>query len=41
MLADLISRVVLSPRELPIGVITSFVGSIVFVYIFYFKRKGR
>ncbi len=41
MLADLISRVALSPLELPIGVITSFVGSIVFVYIFYFKRKGR
>lgn len=39
MLADLISRIVLSPRELPIGVITSFVGSVVFVYIFYIARR--
>ncbi len=41
MLADLFSRLVLNPRELPIGVVTSFVGSIVFVYIFYMSRKGR
>ena len=39
MLADLLSRVVLKPLELPIGVITSFIGSIVFVYIFF--RTGR
>lgn len=41
MLADLISRIALSPLVLPIGVITSFVGSIVFVYIFYITRRGR
>lgn len=41
MLADLLSRVILSPLELPIGVVTSFVGSITFVYIFYSSRKGR
>ncbi len=41
MLADLFSRVVLSPKELPIGVVTSFAGSITFVYIFYWSRKGR
>lgn len=41
MLADLISRIALSPLVLPIGVITSFVGSIVFVYIFYVTRRGR
>lgn len=41
MLADLFSRLVLNPRELPIGVVTSFVGSIVFVYIFYSSRKGK
>jgi len=40
MLADLISRTMLSPRDLPIGVVTSFVGSITFVYIFYRSRKG-
>lgn len=41
MLADLASRVLLSPLELPIGVVTSFVGAVVFVYIFYRSRKGR
>ncbi len=41
MLADLVSRVLFSPRELPIGVVTSFVGSIVFVYIFYKSRRGK
>lgn len=41
MLADLISRTILNPLELPIGVVTSFIGSIVFVYIFYRNRKAR
>jgi len=41
MLADLVARTVLSPRELPIGVVTSFVGAFGFVLIFYQTRKGR
>ena len=41
MLADLLARVVMRPLELPIGVITSFVGSIVFVYIFYNSSRLR
>lgn len=41
MLADLLARVVLSPKELPIGVVTSFVGSIVFIYIFGKSRKAH
>ena len=41
LLSDLIARVLFNPRELPIGVVTSFVGSIVFVYIFYKSRKGK
>ncbi len=40
MLADLVARTLLNPRELPIGVVTSLVGAIVFVIIFYRKRKG-
>ncbi|MDR0917593.1 MAG: iron ABC transporter permease [Oscillospiraceae bacterium] len=40
MLSDLASRTVLSPRELPIGVVTSLVGAVLFVYIFYKSRKG-
>ena len=41
MLADLLGRVILSPLEIPIGVITSLIGSIVFVYIFYSSRKEK
>lgn len=41
MLADLFGRVILSPLELPIGVVTSFIGAILFVYIFYTTRKVR
>ncbi|MGD9559911.1 MAG: FecCD family ABC transporter permease [Oscillospiraceae bacterium] len=41
MLADLAGRTLLRPLELPIGVVTSFIGSIVFVYVFYTSRKGR
>lgn len=40
MLADLLSRTLLSPIELPIGVVTSLVGSAVFVYIFYRSRRA-
>jgi iron complex transport system permease protein len=41
MLADLIGRILLRPLELPIGVVTSFIGSVVFVYIFYVMRKAK
>lgn len=41
MLADLVGRIILSPLELPIGVVTSFIGSIAFIYIFYTSRKGK
>lgn len=40
MLADLVGRVLLRPLELPIGVVTSFIGSLLFIYIFYTTRKG-
>ena len=39
MLADLAARIIARPLELPIGVVTSFVGSILFVVIYY--RMGR
>ncbi len=38
---DLLSRVVFRPLELPIGVITSFVGSILFIYIYYSMRQVK
>ncbi len=40
MLADLVARILLNPRELPIGVVTSLVGAVVFVVIFYNTRRG-
>ena len=38
LLADLLARTVFSPLELPIGVVTSFIGAIVFLLIFYNAR---
>ena len=40
MIADLVARILLSPLELPIGVVTSFVGAVLFMMIFYQMRKG-
>ncbi|MBQ9264712.1 MAG: iron ABC transporter permease [Clostridia bacterium] len=40
MLTDLMARTVLSPIELPIGVVTSLIGAVMFVSIFYRSRKG-
>ena len=34
MLCDLLARTLFDPRELPVGVVTSFIGSILFVVIF-------
>ena len=39
MLADLAARILLNPLELPIGVVTSFIGALLFVYIFYTSRR--
>jgi len=41
MLADLVARILLNPLELPIGVVTSFIGAILFVVIFYRSRRAR
>ena len=41
LLADLTARTLLSPIELSIGVVTSMVGAVAFVVIFYRTRKGR
>ena len=40
MWADLAARSLLSPIELPIGVVTSLIGAVVFIVIFYRSRKG-
>lgn len=39
LLADLVARILLNPIELPIGVVTSLVGALVFIFIFYQTRK--
>jgi len=39
MLADLVARILVNPIELPLGVVTSFIGSLMFVIIFYRSRK--
>lgn len=42
IITDLISRTILSPIELPVGVVTSLIGSIIFIYIFNkTKKKSR
>ena len=41
LLADLVARTILRPIELSIGVVTSLVGAVAFVIIFYRTRKGR
>ena len=40
LLADLVARMLLRPTELPIGVVTSLVGAVVFVIIFFRSRKA-
>ena len=39
ILCDLVSRTIIAPEELPIGVVTAFIGAPVFAYIFYKQRR--
>ena len=40
MLCDLTARVLLNPVQLPIGVVTSLIGAVVFVVIFWRSRRA-
>lgn len=40
IVCDLVSRTIISPTELPIGVITAFIGAPVFAFVFFRQRKG-
>jgi iron complex transport system permease protein len=40
MLADLVARTALSPSEIPIGVVTAFVGGPFFVIVLRNARRG-
>ena len=37
--ADLLARTVISPSELPVGVVTAFLGAPFFLYLLYVKRR--
>lgn len=39
VICDLISRTIIAPIELPIGVITAFIGAPVFAFIFFKQRR--
>jgi len=41
IICDLVSRTIIAPAELPIGVITAFIGAPVFSYIFFKQRRRR
>ncbi|MDR1687516.1 MAG: iron ABC transporter permease [Clostridiales bacterium] len=41
MLADLLARFALSPRELPVGVITSLIGALMFLSVFYRASRNK
>lgn len=38
-LADLISRTILSPREIPVGAVTALIGAPFFAYVFFTSRR--
>ncbi len=40
-LADLVSRTVLAPREIPVGAVTAFIGAPFFLWVYLTGRKGR
>lgn len=39
IICDLIARTIIAPTELPVGVITAFIGAPVFAFIFYKQRR--
>lgn len=41
IVCDLVARIIIAPTELPIGVITSFIGAPVFAYIFFRQRRTK
>lgn len=41
ILCDLLARTIIAPTELPIGIITSFIGAPVFAYIFFRQRRTK
>jgi len=40
-LADMVSRVIIAPAELPIGIVTSFVGAPIFIWLLLRQKGGK
>ncbi len=40
LVADLISRLIVLPSELPIGIVTSFIGTPVFIWLLLMRQRG-
>ena len=40
LVADLISRLVVLPAELPIGIVTSFIGAPIFIWLLLMRQRG-
>jgi iron complex transport system permease protein len=41
LVADVISRTILAPTELPVGILTALVGGPFFIYLIMIEQKGR
>lgn len=41
VIADLISRTLLAPQELPVGAVTALIGAPFFAYVYFHRRKGH
>lgn len=40
-LADIFSRLIISPSELPIGAVTALIGAPFFTYVYFYRKGGR
>ena len=40
VIADLIGRTILSPRQLPVGAVTALIGAPFFAYIYFRRKRG-
>lgn len=39
-MADMVSRTILAPQELPVGAVTALIGAPFFAYIYFHRRRG-
>ena len=41
VIADLVSRTILAPQELPVGAVTALIGAPFFAYVYFHRRRRR